>query len=92
MSMTTKTHSNLVVFGVPLLLILSVILITKSQIFATNTSTLSIGITLDLLFTIPIVYFILIKRKIFLKLQSFLFLFWEWLSLLILSRKSINLY
>ncbi|WP_438425959.1 hypothetical protein [Aquimarina macrocephali] len=61
--MTTKTHSNLVVFGVPLLLILSVILITKSQIFATNTSALSIGITLDLLFTIPIVYFILIKKK-----------------------------
>ncbi|PKV48458.1 hypothetical protein ATE84_0457 [Aquimarina sp. MAR_2010_214] len=61
--MTTKTHSNLVVFGVPLLLILTVILITKSQMFATNTSALSIGITLDLLFTIPIVYFILIKKK-----------------------------
>lgn len=61
--MTTKTHSNLVVFGVPVLLILSVILITKSQIFASNTSALSIGITLDLLFTIPIVYFVLIKKR-----------------------------
>ncbi|WP_234423318.1 hypothetical protein [Aquimarina spinulae] len=61
--MTTKTHSNLVVFGVPVLLILLVVLITKSQIFASNTGALSIGITLDLLFTIPIVYFVLIKKK-----------------------------
>lgn len=63
MNMTTKIHSNLVVFGVPVLLILLVVLITKSQIFASNTGALSIGITLDLLFTIPIVYFILIKKK-----------------------------
>lgn len=63
MNTTTRINSNLLIFGVPLLLLLSVILITKLKIFEANTSALSIGITLDLVFTIPIVYFVLIQKK-----------------------------
>ena len=56
-------QSNLVVFGIPLLLILSMFLLTKSSWFYTHPNELSIGITLDLLFTIPLVYFLLIRKK-----------------------------
>lgn len=60
---TTKTHNYLIVFGTPLLLILSVILISRGLLFETNNNSLSIGITLDLLFTIPFFYFLLIRKK-----------------------------
>ncbi|WP_103867010.1 hypothetical protein [Aquimarina sp. I32.4] len=62
MTVLSKTSNNLLAFGVPLLLFLSMILITKSEVFETNTNMLSIGITADLLFTIPIIYFLLIKK------------------------------
>lgn len=38
------------------------ILISKSTIFNSNTSSLSIGITFDLLLTVPFVYFLLIRK------------------------------
>ncbi|MDY8135066.1 hypothetical protein [Aquimarina sp. 2201CG5-10] len=63
MNTITRTSSNLLVFGIPLLIIASMILITQSKIFATNPNTLSIGITIDLLFTAPLVYFLLIRKK-----------------------------
>ncbi|TSE10117.1 hypothetical protein [Aquimarina algiphila] len=59
----TKTSNSLIVFGIPLLLILSMVLIAKSKIFEVNPGTLSFAITIDLLFTIPILYFLLIKKK-----------------------------
>lgn len=49
-------------FGIPLLLLLSIILIAKSTIHNTNASALSFGITFDLLLTVPVIYFLLIRR------------------------------
>ncbi len=61
--MTTKINGNVFIFGIPLLLILSMVLLTKSKVFVDNSATLSIAIIIDLLFTIPFVYFLLIKNK-----------------------------
>ncbi len=39
------------------------ILLTTTKLFKANPDTLSIGVTLDLLFTVPLVYFLLIRKK-----------------------------
>ncbi|WP_350286138.1 hypothetical protein [uncultured Croceitalea sp.] len=52
----------LIVFGLPLLLILLVVLLTKSSLFSQHQHQLSIGITFDLLLTVPFVYFLLIRK------------------------------
>ncbi|MCH3884334.1 hypothetical protein [Tenacibaculum aquimarinum] len=59
----TTVKSNLIVFGIPLLMIFSMFLLTKSTWFSKYPKELSIGITLDLLFTIPLVYFFSIRKK-----------------------------
>ncbi|MEE9408699.1 MAG: hypothetical protein V3V28_11565 [Polaribacter sp.] len=56
-------QSSLAVFGVPILMILSLFLLTKSTWFSNYPKELSIGITLDLLFTIPLTYFFIIRKK-----------------------------
>lgn len=56
-------RSNLIVFGVPLLLVLTLFLLTKSSWFINHPKELSIGIILDLLITIPLVYFFIIRKK-----------------------------
>ena len=38
------------------------VFVTKSNIFSTNPDTLSIGVTVDLLITVPLVYFLLIRK------------------------------
>ncbi|MFT5779078.1 MAG: hypothetical protein ACI837_002035 [Crocinitomicaceae bacterium] len=48
---------------IPLLLIISIYLLSKTAIFQQEPSTLSIGITLDLLITIPLIYLLLIRKK-----------------------------
>ncbi|WP_299678751.1 hypothetical protein [uncultured Dokdonia sp.] len=53
---------NSLIFGIPLLLIIGVVLLTQSQVFTTQSSLLSIGVTADLLVTIPLVYFLLIRK------------------------------
>ncbi len=59
----TKTrNSNLIIFGIPLLLFASLILLGYSQVFKLNVSQLSVAATLDLVFTIPIIYFFLIRK------------------------------
>lgn len=55
--------SKLLIFGIPLLLIVSMFLLTQSAAFHQNPDTLSLAITLDLLLTLPIVYFLLIRKK-----------------------------
>jgi len=60
----TKTQLNwLLRFGIPLLLIVSLIVLTKSEVFYLNSSQLSIATTLDFVFTIPLVYFFLIRKS-----------------------------
>ena len=62
MNKAIKIQKNLVIFGIPMLIIGLMILIVKSSIFINNPNELSIGITFDLLLTVPLVYFLLIKK------------------------------
>ncbi len=60
----TKTQNNwLLILGVPLLLLVSLILLTNSEAFYRNVSELSIATTLDFVFTVPIIYFFLIRKS-----------------------------
>ncbi|MEW7278770.1 hypothetical protein ABW636_09250 [Aquimarina sp. 2201CG1-2-11] len=61
--MITKINGNILIFGIPLLIILSMVLLAKSKVFQENTEALSVGITVDLLFTVPLLYFLLIKKS-----------------------------
>ncbi len=63
MKVTTRINGNLITVAIPILLIASLFILAKSEAFASNISSLSIGITLDLLFTIPAIYFLLIRKK-----------------------------
>ena len=54
---------NFFVFTIPVLLILSLFFITQSNWFSKYPTQLSVGITIDLLFLIPLVYFFLIRKK-----------------------------
>lgn len=62
MNKTASFHKNLTIFGVPLMLLGMVMLLTKSSFFSSYQDTLSIGITFDLLLTIPFIYFLLIRN------------------------------
>ena len=50
------------IFGIPLILMIGLVLITQFALFNTNSSQLSIGITIDFVLTIPLVYFLLIRN------------------------------
>ncbi|WP_062056915.1 hypothetical protein [Aquimarina longa] len=63
MNKIARLSNNLLVFGVPILLVISMILITRSKFYEVNPSILSIGISIDLLFTIPLIYYTLIRKK-----------------------------
>lgn len=60
MQNTFKTKESLIVYGIPLLMILSLIVMVKSSFFTPN---LSPFVLIDLLITIPLVYFFLIRKK-----------------------------
>ena len=63
MNLNINLSRNFVTFGIPILLILSVILLAKSSVFQTYPKELSIGITFDLVIVIPAIYFLLIRKK-----------------------------
>lgn len=63
MNLTINWTRNFVTFGIPLLLILSVIVLANSSVFQVHPKELSIGITFDLVFVIPFVYLLLIRKK-----------------------------
>ncbi|GAA4280379.1 hypothetical protein [Gaetbulibacter aestuarii] len=62
MTKTLSLKRNLIIFGIPLLIIGMMILLAKSSLFYSNPNQLSIGITFDLLLTVPFVYFLLIRK------------------------------
>lgn len=62
MNKALNLQKNLIIFGIPLLIIGIMVLISKSTIFNANPSILSTGITFDLLLTVPLVYFLLIRK------------------------------
>ncbi|MDH7446103.1 hypothetical protein [Aquimarina sp. 2201CG14-23] len=55
--------NSIIIFGFPLLIIVLMIVIANSRLFELNPEALSIGITADLLFTVPFIYFLLIRKK-----------------------------
>ena len=62
MNTSLNIQKSLIVFGIPLLLITAMILLTNSSFFTENSNRLSLAITIDLLLTIPFVYFLLIRK------------------------------
>ncbi len=62
MTNTTLFNRNLVRFGIPILLLITLITFVKSFYFQADSNALTLGITLDLLLTIPFIYFLLIRK------------------------------
>ena len=62
MNKAVNLKKNLMIFAIPLLIIVIMVFITKSNVFMANPNTLSIGITFDLLLTVPLIYFLLIRK------------------------------
>lgn len=62
MNKTINIQKNLIIFGIPLLIIALMIFIAKSSLFRLNPDNLAIGITFDILLTVPFVYFLLIRK------------------------------
>ncbi|WP_072403811.1 hypothetical protein [Flaviramulus basaltis] len=62
MNKTINIQKNLIIFGIPLLILILMFLITKSSLFQMNPDYLAIGITFDLLLTVPFIYFLLIRK------------------------------
>ena len=63
MTKNTTLNPQLLVFGIPILLIASMVLLAQSAWFMQNPNTISTAITLDLLLTLPLVYFLIIRKK-----------------------------
>lgn len=63
MTKSLNLKQKLVVFGVPLLLIISMGFIAKSPLFKINPSLMSNAITIDMLLSTPFIYFLLIRKK-----------------------------
>ncbi|MBD0404058.1 hypothetical protein [Flammeovirga sp. EKP202] len=62
MNKTLQLHQNFFNFAIPASLLGVLILLMKSPFFVDN-STLNLAITLDLLLTVPFVYFLLIRKS-----------------------------
>ncbi len=65
MHMATKTtvQNSIIAFAIPFSIIFLMVLIAGSKLFQSNPDMLSIAITIDLLFTVPFLYFLLIRKK-----------------------------
>lgn len=62
MKRTLRYPYFLVVFGLPLLLLVCLVFLSKSSLFTLHPQDLSLGITIDLLLTVPLLYFFLIRK------------------------------
>ncbi|MCF1191988.1 hypothetical protein LRR18_10370 [Mangrovimonas sp. AS39] len=62
MNKTLNLQKYLIIFGVPIFIIGLMVVISKTSIFSANPSILSTGITFDLLLTVPLIYFLLIRK------------------------------
>lgn len=62
MNQPLSIQKSIVIFGIPLLIIGLMIVIANSSMFINNPNELSVGITFDLLLTVPLVYFLLIRK------------------------------
>jgi len=80
--MIQKLSLRTVKFGIPILLILCLIVLPKTSAYHANAERLSLGIILDLLITMPLIYFLLIRKT---KLPNFTTLYVFILGLIIAS-------
>ncbi|WP_378172117.1 hypothetical protein [Aquimarina sp. SS2-1] len=62
MNKVSNNPHHFIIFGIPTLIIGAMILISKSSVFLSNPNGLSVGITVDLLLTVPLIYFLLIRK------------------------------
>ena len=62
MNRTLNFQKILIIFGVPILIIGMMVILAKSSIFYEYPKSLSTGITFDLLLTVPLIYFMLIRK------------------------------
>lgn len=62
MNKTVLLKRNLFIFGIPVLIMISMVLLTKSPAFLNHTNKLSVAITADLLLIVPFIYFLLIRK------------------------------
>lgn len=74
MNRTLSPPKNLITIAAPLLIIMGMIILAKSPFFTANPNALSIGITLDLLLTAPVIYYFLIRKTNIPKTTTVLFL------------------
>jgi hypothetical protein len=63
MKNNTISFAKVLPFTIPIILMISLILIIKSSFFMQNSEVLSSAITIDFLLVIPLVYFLLIRKK-----------------------------
>ena len=63
MTKTSTLKQNAITLLIPLALLLSLIVLLNSSLFLANQSSLSAFITLDFMITIPIIYFLLIRKR-----------------------------
>ena len=61
-SKTSFSKANSIAFIIPITLILALLLLLNSTAFTTNQNTLSTFITIDFIITIPLVYFLLVRK------------------------------
>ncbi|TRO64372.1 hypothetical protein [Christiangramia sabulilitoris] len=57
-----RLPQNYLVFGLPLLMISAMVVLSMTATFKENVELFSIGVSFDLLITIPLVYFLLIRK------------------------------
>ena len=62
MNESLNIQKNLIIFGIPILIVGILVLIAKSSFFEVHPNRLSIGITIDLLLTVPVIYLMLIRK------------------------------
>ncbi|CAM1351375.1 conserved membrane protein of unknown function [Tenacibaculum insulae] len=62
MNKTVSFYKNLIIFGIPMVIILLMVFITKTHLFLLNSENIAIGITFDFILTIPFIYFLLIRK------------------------------
>ncbi len=58
-----QTLPNPLLFGLPILIIIGMVFLSKSSFFQNNPDSLSIGIIADLTLTVPLLYFLLIRKS-----------------------------
>jgi len=62
MDRNISIDKNLITFGIPVILLGTLVLLMKSPIFVENDS-MSLAVTVDLLIVVPLVYFFLIRKR-----------------------------